>query len=512
MMRDTFDEEPDWKVVGSRSRRESFSVGRVLDGVTSNNNHATASLSQTPSLINQKQQPEFRRRGSTSSERQWGSFGGLQWEGPSIFDEDTMPATNPPLFTSTPDQYHDSTTALTTPMLPNVPVKPVFREQRSFSFSMGQDSTLFGYDNYNSRNTNSFLSPTLEEEEENDQLPSFDDVYLRSRSQSSNTTFGTYPAGHWMNMNRRASLGFINSSSSTSSDSFIDSSKDLLSQRRMSQPLTHIVEYSFPEIIPNGGATHSGNQTTSIGQLSDYLEISHIHRSTSSSILPNHASHIIPETSSNATVIPNQQQQQAQDTTAAGKGLLLQQLPPHIPLFMIEFKSGRTGFYYNSEPSLKLRIDDLVLVEADRGRDLGKVATDVLTVDQVLLLQQQQQQNSSNRLIIDQEQTDEKKVLAADSYVKKVYKIAGADEIRLLLDKEQDEQKALAVCLQKVKNRKLSMEVVDAEFQWDRRKLTFYFIAERRIDFRELVRELFKIYKTRIWMCAVNPTKSSFSA
>lgn len=34
----------------------------------------------------------------------------------------------------------------------------------------------------------------------------------------------------------------------------------------------------------------------------------------------------------------------------------------------------------------------------------------------------------------------------------------------------------------------------------DRRKLTFYFMAERRIDFRELVRELFKIYKTRIWM------------
>lgn len=38
----------------------------------------------------------------------------------------------------------------------------------------------------------------------------------------------------------------------------------------------------------------------------------------------------------------------------------------------------------------------------------------------------------------------------------------------------------------------------------DRRKLTFYFKANERIDFRELVRELFKIYKTRIWMCA-NP-------
>ena len=34
----------------------------------------------------------------------------------------------------------------------------------------------------------------------------------------------------------------------------------------------------------------------------------------------------------------------------------------------------------------------------------------------------------------------------------------------------------------------------------DRRKLTFYFVAERRVDFRELVRDLFKIYKTRIWM------------
>ena len=36
----------------------------------------------------------------------------------------------------------------------------------------------------------------------------------------------------------------------------------------------------------------------------------------------------------------------------------------------------------------------------------------------------------------------------------------------------------------------------------DRRKLTFHFIAEERVDFRELVRELFKLYKTRIWMCA----------
>lgn len=43
----------------------------------------------------------------------------------------------------------------------------------------------------------------------------------------------------------------------------------------------------------------------------------------------------------------------------------------------------------------------------------------------------------------------------------------------------------------------------------DRKKLTFYFVAESRIDFRELVKDLFKIYKTRIWMCAVERNGNS---
>ena len=63
---------------------------------------------------------------------------------------------------------------------------------------------------------------------------------------------------------------------------------------------------------------------------------------------------------------------------------------------------------------------------------------------------------------------------------------------RLLMSKMQDEAKALQLCQSKVRAKKLPMEVVDAEYQWDRRKLTFYFIAEKRIDFRELVRELFR--------------------
>jgi hypothetical protein len=48
------------------------------------------------------------------------------------------------------------------------------------------------------------------------------------------------------------------------------------------------------------------------------------------------------------------------------------------------------------------------------------------------------------------------------------------------------------------------MQVLDAEYQFDRHKLTFFFEADRRIDFRELVSELFSLYKTRIWMQQVD--------
>ncbi len=54
------------------------------------------------------------------------------------------------------------------------------------------------------------------------------------------------------------------------------------------------------------------------------------------------------------------------------------------------------------------------------------------------------------------------------------------------------------------------MQVLDAEYQFDRHKLTFYFEAERRIDFRELVSELFSQYKTRIWMQQVDTSSIAF--
>ena len=55
------------------------------------------------------------------------------------------------------------------------------------------------------------------------------------------------------------------------------------------------------------------------------------------------------------------------------------------------------------------------------------------------------------------------------------------------------------------------MNVVDAEYQFDRHKLTFFFEAEGRVDFRELVRDLFSMYKTRIWMQQLDKNTSTSS-
>ncbi|KAI9478482.1 MAG: PSP1-domain-containing protein [Benjaminiella poitrasii] len=182
--------------------------------------------------------------------------------------------------------------------------------------------------------------------------------------------------------------------------------------------------------------------------------------------------------------------------------------------YVVEFKGGRSDLFY-CQRELNIKVNDLVIVEADRGHDLGKVTMEDITRQQLEQFYCQLK-NSSNATSEEVTSTlvEKKKWFAANQiYIKKIFRLARPDEIVLLITKSQDEQKALVVCQTKIKQKKLSMQIVDAEYQWDRRKLTFYFIAEKRVDFRELVRELFKLYKTRIWMYSASFLKSSqFSA
>ncbi|KAL0563825.1 hypothetical protein V5O48_018236 [Marasmius crinis-equi] len=205
-----------------------------------------------------------------------------------------------------------------------------------------------------------------------------------------------------------------------------------------------------------------------------------------------------------------------------GKGLPLSAVPSSWPLFIVEFKAGRTDLFYLTDQiaatitqgqmnghvgEKAVKVGDLVIVEADRGRDLGRVVNDSITVNEVerWLETREHQQGQFGSQWGEQPMSPTglpgggKKEITPKMIIGK----AGAQDITQLAVKMQDEAKALQLCQSKVRAKKLPMEVVDAEYQWDRRKLTFYFVADKRIDFRELVRELFRLYKTRIWMASL---------
>lgn len=185
-----------------------------------------------------------------------------------------------------------------------------------------------------------------------------------------------------------------------------------------------------------------------------------------------------------------------------GKGVPLHSVPTSWPLFIIEFKAGRTDLFYCTDLSLDIRIGDLVIVEADRGKDLGKVINDTITLAEVEAFQKQQKILSGYAEAQGQMPTSPTGG-GKEINPKMIYGKASLQDAQGFATKLQDEAKALELCRSKVRQRKLPMEVIDAEYQWDRRKLTFYFVADKRIDFRELVRELFRLYKTRIWMASL---------
>ncbi|KAB5593563.1 hypothetical protein CTheo_3029 [Ceratobasidium theobromae] len=165
-----------------------------------------------------------------------------------------------------------------------------------------------------------------------------------------------------------------------------------------------------------------------------------------------------------------------------GRGLPLSAVPTGAPLYVVEFKAGRTDLFFTPEGGIEgqepIRRGDLVIVEADRGKDLGKVVNDSISLAEV------------ERFMM--EGADDGQGGRKEIMPKRIYGKAGPADTQLLLSKMQDEVKALQLCQSKIRQKKLPMEVIDAEYQWDRRKLTFYYVADRRIDFRELVRELFR--------------------
>lgn len=158
-------------------------------------------------------------------------------------------------------------------------------------------------------------------------------------------------------------------------------------------------------------------------------------------------------------------------------------LPMPKSVYSVKFKRTQRSFVIGPRLNRDLKIGTYVKVEADRGEDLGIVVGKVAPEKQG--------------------RSDFRGAMSAPggtADLKRIIRLATHDEVSLLSMKRDEEEELLKICRGKVRQRSLPMNVVDAEYQFDRHKLTFFFEAEGRVDFRELVRDLFSMYKTRIWM------------
>lgn len=148
-----------------------------------------------------------------------------------------------------------------------------------------------------------------------------------------------------------------------------------------------------------------------------------------------------------------------------------------MQLIEVAFKGNRKEFFrWDSEDALPLRAP--VIVEADRGEDLGRV-------------------HATGELALKRSRGVPHGVGDAVPG-RAVRRLATAEEVRAeqLLRLEDEDARRRAI--ERVKANGLLMKLTDAEWQWDRRKLTLYFTAEKRVDFRNLVRELAAMFRTRI--------------
>ena len=146
-------------------------------------------------------------------------------------------------------------------------------------------------------------------------------------------------------------------------------------------------------------------------------------------------------------------------------------------LVEVAFKGNRKEFFlWDADESLAPPAP--VIVDADRGEDLGRVHS-------IGELASKRSAGAAHGL-------------GAAAPAKKVRRVASADDLRRFTEVRAQDEDARRKAMERVKANQLVMKISDAEWQWDRKKLTFYFTAEKRVDFRNLVRELAAMFRTRI--------------
>ncbi len=131
-------------------------------------------------------------------------------------------------------------------------------------------------------------------------------------------------------------------------------------------------------------------------------------------------------------------------------------------------KAGKV--YYFSPGDNEIKNGDHVIVETARGVEYGYV-------------------------VLGSHEVEDKKVVQP---LKPVLRMASPEDEEIERINKEKEKEAFRICLEKIKKHELEMKLIDTEYTFDNNKILFYFTADGRIDFRELVKDLASVFKTRI--------------
>lgn len=140
-----------------------------------------------------------------------------------------------------------------------------------------------------------------------------------------------------------------------------------------------------------------------------------------------------------------------------------------IDVIGVRFKQAGKIYYFDPG-EFEVKSGESVIVETIRGIEFGQV-------------------------MIERRELSEEKITQP---LKKVIRVAIPEDELQLNENQDKEKKAFGICLQKIEHHQLEMKLVDVEYTFDRSKIIFYFTADGRIDFRELVKDLAAVFRTRI--------------
>lgn len=140
-----------------------------------------------------------------------------------------------------------------------------------------------------------------------------------------------------------------------------------------------------------------------------------------------------------------------------------------ITVVGVRFKKAGKIYYFDPD-NIDIKKDDYVIVETSRGIEYGQV-------------------------VVGPKEVTEEEIVPP---LKKVLRVATEEDKIIHLNNKEKEKEAFDICLKKIEEHGLEMKLIDVEYTFDNNKVIFYFTADGRVDFRELVKDLASIFRTRI--------------